>query len=106
VAVRRDEDRYTKMSASSGVRNIDGYNARLMRRGSKVRISLAHRAISGLTRNRQGCPMNKRISISIRSLHRFIILPTKLPILMMVAGRTSKGLVQRLLRWRAHAVCT
>ncbi len=92
-AVREMEDRYRKMS-KLGVRNIDGYNAR-------VKQALAKGAV--MTRTVQtgfdpetGEPVFERQQMDMVAMPYIVVIIDEMADLMMVAGKDIEGAVQRL----------
>jgi len=101
-AVREMEERYKKMS-KLGVRNIDGYNARVVDAGAKGE-SLTAPCIRATTRKPARRSTRKRqleletLPISWSSWTRWR--------LMMVAGKDIEGACSGSPRWRARPACT
>ncbi|MGQ0484676.1 MAG: DNA translocase FtsK [Hyphomicrobiales bacterium] len=92
-AVREMEDRYRKMS-KLGVRNIDGYNAR-------VKQALAKGVV--MTRTVQtgfdpetGEPIFERQQMDMAPIPYIVVIIDEMADLMMVAGKDIEGAVQRL----------
>ena len=92
-AVREMEDRYKKMS-KVGVRNIDGFNARvadaLMRQESITRT--VQTGYDGET----GEAIYEREEMSLSVLPYIVIVVDEMADLMMVAGKDIEGAIQRL----------
>ncbi|MEM8550835.1 MAG: DNA translocase FtsK 4TM domain-containing protein [Pseudomonadota bacterium] len=92
-AVREMEDRYRKM-AKLGVRNVDGYNARLAE---------ANRAGEPLTRivqtgfdKRTGEAIFEEEVLSLEAMPYIVVIVDEMADLMMVAGKDIEGAIQRL----------
>lgn len=92
-AVREMEDRYRKMS-KVGVRNIDGYNARLLQaseRGERV-----SRTVQTGFDTETGEPVFEREHIEMSPMPYIVVIIDEMADLMMVAGKDIEGAVQRL----------
>ncbi|WP_425374157.1 DNA translocase FtsK [Neorhizobium lilium] len=92
-AVREMEDRYRKMSRL-GVRNIDGYNARVAaarRSGETIMISVQ----VGFDRS-TGEPINEEQAMDLAALPYIVVIVDEMADLMMVAGKDIEGAIQRL----------
>ena len=88
------EDRYKKM-AKVGVRNIDGFNARVDRgEGARARSSPA-RSSTGFDRE-TGEPMFETEEMDLATLPYIVIIVDEMADLMMVAGKEIEGAIQRL----------
>jgi S-DNA-T family DNA segregation ATPase FtsK/SpoIIIE len=92
-AVREMEDRYRKMS-KLGVRNIDGFNARVEQALAKG---------SSLTRTVQtgfdpetGDPVFEQEALDLKPMPFIVVIIDEMADLMMVAGKDIEGAVQRL----------
>jgi DNA segregation ATPase FtsK/SpoIIIE, S-DNA-T family len=92
-AVREMEDRYRKMS-KLGVRNIDGFNARVEQALAKG---------SALTRTVQtgfdpetGDPVFEQEALDLKPMPYIVVIIDEMADLMMVAGKDIEGAVQRL----------
>ena len=92
--VREMEDRYRKMS-KLGVRNIDGYNARLAQAAGQGRDAHPHRADRLRPRDRRG-DLRDRRSSSLEPMPFIVVIIDEMADLMMVAGKDIEGAVQRL----------
>ena len=92
-AVREMEERYKKMS-KLGVRNIDGYNARVAEakaKGEKLSPHRPHRLRQGERRGHlRGRGARSRAAAVI------VVIVDEMADLMMVAGKDIEGAVQRL----------
>ena len=93
-AVREMEERYKKMS-KLGVRNIDGYNARVAEAERARARSSSAPSIPATTRNRAKRSTRKKSSISNRC-PIIVVIVDEMADLMMVAGKDIEGAVQRL----------
>jgi S-DNA-T family DNA segregation ATPase FtsK/SpoIIIE len=92
-AVREMEERYKKMS-KLGVRNIDGYNARLMEargRGEELTRTV-HTGFDKET----GKAIYEEEKLDLDPLPFIVIIVDEMADLMMVAGKDIEGAVQRL----------
>jgi S-DNA-T family DNA segregation ATPase FtsK/SpoIIIE len=92
-AVREMEDRYRKMSRL-GVRNIDGYNARVAaarRTGETIMISVQ----IGFDRS-TGEPLHEEQEMDLSALPYIVVIVDEMADLMMVAGKDIEGAIQRL----------
>jgi S-DNA-T family DNA segregation ATPase FtsK/SpoIIIE len=92
-AVREMEERYRRMS-KLGVRNVDGYNARLaqsLERGETIkrRVQTGYDAQSGE-------PIFEDEAIDQRPMPYIVVIIDEMADLMMVAGKDIEGAVQRL----------
>src|SRR5882757_9172490 len=92
-AVREMEDRYKKM-AKLGVRNIDGYNARLMEAKSKGE-ELTRTVHTGFNKE-TGKAVYEDEKLDLEPLPYIVIIVDEMADLMMVAGKDIEGAVQRL----------
>ncbi|TCT11833.1 DNA translocase FtsK [Tepidamorphus gemmatus] len=91
--VREMEDRYRKMS-KLGVRNIDGYNARVAeadRRGETVVRTVQ----TGFDRE-TGEPIYEQEEMDLEPMPYIVVIIDEMADLMMVAGKDIEGAVQRL----------
>jgi DNA segregation ATPase FtsK/SpoIIIE, S-DNA-T family len=91
--VREMEDRYRKMS-KLGVRNIDGYNARLAQAKSK-RETLTRTVQTGFDRE-TGEAIYEQEELSLEAMSYIVVIIDEMADLMMVAGKDIEGTVQRL----------
>jgi S-DNA-T family DNA segregation ATPase FtsK/SpoIIIE len=92
-AVREMEDRYRKMSRL-GVRNIDGFNARVAAAsasGEVISISVQ----VGFDRQ-TGEPINEQQDMDLTPLPYIVVIVDEMADLMMVAGKEIEGAIQRL----------
>jgi S-DNA-T family DNA segregation ATPase FtsK/SpoIIIE len=92
-AVREMEERYKKMS-KLGVRNIDGYNARLVEaRGKGEEIT---RTVHTGFDKETGKAIYEEEKLDLDPLPYIVIIVDEMADLMMVAGKDIEGAVQRL----------
>lgn len=92
-AVREMEDRYKKMS-KLGVRNIDGYNARLVEARAKGE-ELTRTVHTGFDKE-SGKAIYEEEKLDLDPLPYIVIIVDEMADLMMVAGKDIEGAVQRL----------
>ena len=92
-AVREMEERYKKMS-KLGVRNIDGYNARLLEAKSKGE-ELTRTVHTGFDKE-TGKAVYEDERLDLDPLPYIVIIVDEMADLMMVAGKDIEGAVQRL----------
>ena len=92
-AVREMEERYKKMS-KLGVRNIDGYNARLTEAKSKGE-ELTRTVHTGFDKE-TGKAVYEDEKLDLEPLPYIVIIVDEMADLMMVAGKDIEGAVQRL----------
>jgi DNA segregation ATPase FtsK/SpoIIIE, S-DNA-T family len=92
-AVREMEERYKKMS-KLGVRNIDGYNARLGEAKSKGE-KLSRTVHTGYDRE-SGEAIYENEELDLEPLPYIVVIVDEMADLMMVAGKDIEGAVQRL----------
>jgi S-DNA-T family DNA segregation ATPase FtsK/SpoIIIE len=92
-AVREMEERYKKMS-KLGVRNIDGYNARLLEAKSKGE-ELSRTVHTGFDKE-TGNAVYEDEKLDLDPLPYIVIIVDEMADLMMVAGKDIEGAVQRL----------
>jgi S-DNA-T family DNA segregation ATPase FtsK/SpoIIIE len=92
-AVREMEERYKKMS-KLGVRNIDGYNARLVEAKSKGE-ELTRTVHTGFDKE-TGKAVYEDEKLDLEPLPFIVIIVDEMADLMMVAGKDIEGAVQRL----------
>src|ERR1700682_2707554 len=92
-AVREMEERYKKMS-KLGVRNIDGYNARLVEAKGKGE-ELARTVHTGFDK-KTGKAIYEEEKLDLEPLPYIVIIVDEMADLMMVAGKDIEGAVQRL----------
>ncbi|GAB5509698.1 MAG: hypothetical protein Rhims3KO_10990 [Hyphomicrobiales bacterium] len=92
-AVKEMEDRYRKMS-KLGVRNIDGFNARIKEAEKKGEV--IHRTVqTGFDQN-TGEAVYEREELSYDALPMLMIVVDEMADLMMVAGKEIENAIQRL----------
>jgi S-DNA-T family DNA segregation ATPase FtsK/SpoIIIE len=91
--VREMEDRYRKMS-KLGVRNIDGYNARLAQALAKGE-TLTRTVQTGFDPD-TGEAIYEKEALSLDPLPYIVVIIDEMADLMMVAGKDIEGAVQRL----------
>jgi S-DNA-T family DNA segregation ATPase FtsK/SpoIIIE len=87
------EERYRKMS-KLGVRNIDGYNARVTDAGSKGE-SLTRTVHTGYDKE-TGEAIYEEEQLELETLPQIVVIVDEMADLMMVAGKDIEGAVQRL----------
>ena len=87
------EERYKKMS-KLGVRNIEGYNARLIEAGKKGE-ELTRTVHTGFDKE-TGKAIYEEEKLSLDPLPYIVIIVDEMADLMMVAGKDIEGAVQRL----------
>jgi S-DNA-T family DNA segregation ATPase FtsK/SpoIIIE len=92
-AVREMEERYKKMS-KLGVRNIDGYNARLLEARSRGE-ELTRTVHTGFDKE-TGKAVYEDEKLDLDPLPYIVIIVDEMADLMMVAGKDIEGAVQRL----------
>jgi S-DNA-T family DNA segregation ATPase FtsK/SpoIIIE len=92
-AVREMEERYKKMS-KLGVRNIDGYNARLVEAKGKGE-ELTRTVHTGFDKE-TGKAIYENEKLDLEPLPYIVIIVDEMADLMMVAGKDIEGAVQRL----------
>jgi DNA segregation ATPase FtsK/SpoIIIE, S-DNA-T family len=92
-AVREMEERYKKMS-KLGVRNIDGYNARVAEAQSKGE-KLSRTVHTGYDRE-SGEAIYEDEELDLELLPYIVVIVDEMADLMMVAGKDIEGAVQRL----------
>ena len=92
-AVREMEERYKKMS-KLGVRNIDGYNARLAEAKAKGE-ELTRTVHTGFDKE-TGKAIYEEEKLDLEPLPFIVIIVDEMADLMMVAGKDIEGTVQRL----------
>ncbi len=92
-AVREMEERYKKM-AKLGVRNIDGYNARLAEARNKGE-ELTRTVHTGFDKE-TGKAIYEEEKLDLDPLPYIVIIVDEMADLMMVAGKDIEGAVQRL----------
>jgi S-DNA-T family DNA segregation ATPase FtsK/SpoIIIE len=92
-AVREMEGRYKKMS-KLGVRNIDGYNARLAEAKSKGE-TLTRTVHTGYDKE-SGEAIYEKEELDLEPLPFIVVIVDEMADLMMVAGKDIEGAIQRL----------
>lgn len=92
-AVREMEDRYKKMS-KLGVRNIDGFNARVREAQSKGE-TISRTVQTGFDRQ-TGEAVYEREEMDLSPLAYIVVIVDEMADLMMVAGKDIEGAIQRL----------
>jgi S-DNA-T family DNA segregation ATPase FtsK/SpoIIIE len=92
-AVREMEERYKRM-AKLGVRNIDGYNARLAEARSRGE-ELTRTVHTGFDKE-TGKAIYEEEKLDLEALPFIVIIVDEMADLMMVAGKDIEGAVQRL----------
>ena len=92
-AVREMEDRYKKM-AKVGVRNIDGFNARVVEAAEKGEV-ITRTIQSGFNRE-TGEPIFETEQMELSPIPYIVIIVDEMADLMMVAGKDIEGAIQRL----------
>jgi S-DNA-T family DNA segregation ATPase FtsK/SpoIIIE len=92
-AVREMEDRYKKMS-KLGVRNVDGYNARVAQAAAKGQ-TVTRTVQTGFDRE-TGEAIYESEEMELTVLPYLIIVVDEMADLMMVAGKDIEGAIQRL----------
>ncbi len=92
-AVREMEERYQKM-AKLGVRNLDGYNARVkeaLKKGERIT-----RTVQTGFDPETGEPVFEEKELDLQPLPYIVVIIDEMADLMMVAGKDIEGAVQRL----------
>lgn len=92
-AVREMEERYKKMS-KLGVRNIDGYNARVVE--AKAKGEKLSRTVHTGYDKETGEAIYEAEELDLEPLPFIVIIVDEMADLMMVAGKDIEGAVQRL----------
>ncbi|MGD9658846.1 MAG: DNA translocase FtsK, partial [Methylocystis sp.] len=92
-AVREMEDRYKKMS-KLGVRNIDGYNARVAE-AQKKGETITRTVQTGFDRE-TGEAIFEHEEMSFSTLPYIVVIVDEMADLMLVAGKDIEGAIQRL----------
>jgi DNA segregation ATPase FtsK/SpoIIIE, S-DNA-T family len=92
-AVREMEDRYKKMS-KVGVRNIDGFNARVAEAAAKGEI-ITRTVQTGFDRQ-TGEAVYEQEEMALSELPYIVVIVDEMADLMMVAGKDIEGAIQRL----------
>ena len=92
-AVREMEDRYKKMS-KLGVRNIDGFNARVAEAAAKGEV-ITRTVQTGFDRETGEAVYEDEI-MDLEPLPYIVVIVDEMADLMMVAGKDIEGAIQRL----------
>ncbi|MEE1611873.1 DNA translocase FtsK [Microvirga sp. CF3016] len=92
-AVREMEDRYRKMS-KLGVRNIDGFNARVVE--AKARGEAITRTVETGFDKETGKAVYEEVTLDLTPLPYIVVIVDEMADLMMVAGKEIEGAIQRL----------
>ncbi len=92
-AVREMEDRYKKMS-KLGVRNIDGFNARVTEARMKGEV-ITRTVQTGFDRE-TGEAIYEQEHMDLTALPYIVVIVDEMADLMMVAGKEIEGAIQRL----------
>jgi S-DNA-T family DNA segregation ATPase FtsK/SpoIIIE len=92
-AVREMEGRYKKMS-KLGVRNIDGYNARLAE--AKAKGEQLSRTVHTGYDKESGEAIYEKEDLELEPLPFIVVIVDEMADLMMVAGKDIEGAIQRL----------
>ena len=92
-AVREMEDRYKKMS-KLGVRNIDGFNARVTE--AKAKGEIISRVVQTGFDRETGEAIYEQEQMDLSVLPYIVVIVDEMADLMMVAGKEIEGAIQRL----------
>jgi DNA segregation ATPase FtsK/SpoIIIE, S-DNA-T family len=92
-AVREMEDRYKKMS-KLGVRNVDGFNMRVMEAAAKGK-TITRTVQTGFDRE-TGEAIYEREEMELSVMPYIVVIVDEMADLMMVAGKDIEGAIQRL----------
>ncbi len=92
-AVREMEERYKKMS-KLGVRNIDGFNARIVQ--AKAKGEVLHRTVQTGFDRETGEAIYEQEEMDLNPIPYIVVIVDEMADLMMVAGKDIEGAIQRL----------
>ena len=92
-AVREMEERYRKMS-KLGVRNIDGYNARVSE--AKAKNEPMFRTVHTGYDKESGEAIYEKENLELDNIPYIVVIVDEMADLMMVAGKDIEGAIQRL----------
>jgi DNA segregation ATPase FtsK/SpoIIIE, S-DNA-T family len=92
-AVREMEDRYRKMS-KLGVRNLDGYNARVAE--ARIKGETLTRTVHTGYDKETGEAIYENETLDLEPLPFLVVIVDEMADLMMVAGKDIEGAIQRL----------
>jgi DNA segregation ATPase FtsK/SpoIIIE, S-DNA-T family len=92
-AVREMEERYKKMS-KLGVRNIDGFNSRVIEARDKGEV-ITRTVQTGFDRH-TGEAIYEQETMELEALPYIVVIVDEMADLMMVAGKDIEGAIQRL----------
>jgi DNA segregation ATPase FtsK/SpoIIIE, S-DNA-T family len=92
-AVREMEERYKKMS-KLGVRNVEGYNARIAE--AKANGETLHRTVHTGYDKSTGEAIYEKEELELEPLPFVVVVVDEMADLMMVAGKDIEGAIQRL----------
>ncbi|MBV9518667.1 MAG: DNA translocase FtsK 4TM domain-containing protein [Hyphomicrobiales bacterium] len=92
-AVREMEERYKRMS-KLGVRNIDGYNARIHE--AKAKGEVINRTVQTGFDRETGEAVYEQEEMDLEALPFIVVIVDEMADLMMLAGKEIEGAVQRL----------